>query len=54
MKQIIMFLVNVSFQKIADTVSSEVSRLYQLFLSRNPNFKGAMSVAGHSLGKTTD
>ena len=28
-----------------------MNRLYSLFLSRNPQFKGAVSVAGHSLGK---
>ncbi len=27
-----------------------MNRLYRLFLSRNPSFKGAVSVAGHSLG----
>lgn len=27
-----------------------MNRLYKLFLSRNPNFKGGVSVAGHSLG----
>lgn len=37
-------------QKIADTVGNEMNRLYKLFLSRNPNFKGGVSVAGHSLG----
>ncbi|XP_041089551.1 phospholipase DDHD2-like isoform X4 [Polyodon spathula] len=37
-------------QTIVDTVSSEVNRLHSLFLQRNPQFKGAVSVAGHSLG----
>lgn len=37
-------------QCIADTVGSEMNRLYQLFCSRNPSFQGQVSVAGHSLG----
>ncbi|NWX93325.1 DDHD2 Phospholipase, partial [Nothoprocta pentlandii] len=37
-------------QTIVDTVASEMNRLYQLFLSRNPGFKGGVSIAGHSLG----
>lgn len=37
-------------QTIMDTVAFEINRLYALFLQRNPEFKGAVSVAGHSLG----
>ncbi|NXL84678.1 DDHD2 Phospholipase, partial [Alectura lathami] len=37
-------------QTIVDTVASEMNRLYQLFLQRNPNFSGGVSIAGHSLG----
>lgn len=37
-------------QTIMDTVASEINRLHALFMQRNPDFKGAMSVAGHSLG----
>ncbi|XP_062452934.1 phospholipase DDHD2 [Rhea pennata] len=37
-------------QTIVDTVASEMNRLYQLFLQRNPGFKGGVSIAGHSLG----
>uniref|UniRef100_A0A8C2YIS1 DDHD domain containing 2 n=1 Tax=Chinchilla lanigera TaxID=34839 RepID=A0A8C2YIS1_CHILA len=37
-------------QTIVDTVASEMNRLYTLFLKRNPNFKGGVSIAGHSLG----
>uniref|UniRef100_UPI00398F6F81 SEC23-interacting protein isoform X2 n=1 Tax=Pristiophorus japonicus TaxID=55135 RepID=UPI00398F6F81 len=37
-------------QTIVDTVVAEINRLYALFLSRNPNFKGGVSLAGHSLG----
>ncbi|MBN3296946.1 DDHD2 Phospholipase, partial [Amia calva] len=37
-------------QTIVDTVASELSRLHSLFLQRNPQFTGAVSVAGHSLG----
>jgi len=40
----------VSVQQIADTIGSEMNRLFQLFCSRNPSFRGAASVAGHSLG----
>ncbi|XP_051496748.1 phospholipase DDHD2 isoform X1 [Apus apus] len=37
-------------QTIVDTVASEMNRLYQLFLQRNPHFSGGVSIAGHSLG----
>ncbi|XP_054655230.1 SEC23-interacting protein isoform X1 [Dunckerocampus dactyliophorus] len=37
-------------QTIMDTVASEINRLHALFLKRNPDYKGAISVAGHSLG----
>ncbi|XP_051049092.1 SEC23-interacting protein isoform X2 [Phodopus roborovskii] len=37
-------------QSIVEKVGVEINRLYSLFLSRNPNFKGKFSVAGHSLG----
>ncbi|XP_060595144.1 phospholipase DDHD2-like [Ruditapes philippinarum] len=37
-------------QCIADTVGQEINRLYDLFLTRHPNFSGGVSVAGHSLG----
>uniref|UniRef100_A0A3B3R218 DDHD domain containing 2 n=1 Tax=Paramormyrops kingsleyae TaxID=1676925 RepID=A0A3B3R218_9TELE len=38
-------------QTIVDTVASEINRLYRLFLQRHPQFAGAVSVAGHSLGE---
>ncbi|XP_050678441.1 SEC23-interacting protein [Leptidea sinapis] len=38
------------FQNIIDTVCSEMNRIYSLFKARNPNFKGGVSVGGHSLG----
>ncbi|XP_038613532.1 SEC23-interacting protein [Tachyglossus aculeatus] len=37
-------------QTIVDKVGLEINRLHSLFLSRNPDFKGGVSVAGHSLG----
>lgn len=37
-------------QTIVDKMVAEINRLYALFLSRNPNFKGGISLAGHSLG----
>ncbi|GCB73427.1 hypothetical protein scyTo_0002539 [Scyliorhinus torazame] len=37
-------------QMIVDKVVAEINRLYALFLSRNPNFKGGVSLTGHSLG----
>ncbi|GBM65665.1 SEC23-interacting protein [Araneus ventricosus] len=37
-------------QSIIDTVACELNKLYELFLSRNPNFSGKVFVAGHSLG----
>ncbi|KAM9324607.1 SEC23-interacting protein [Gastrophryne carolinensis] len=37
-------------QTIVDKVSLEMNRLYELFMSRNPDFHGGVSVAGHSLG----
>uniref|UniRef100_A0A3Q2QRV4 SEC23-DDH2 WWE domain-containing protein n=1 Tax=Fundulus heteroclitus TaxID=8078 RepID=A0A3Q2QRV4_FUNHE len=38
-------------QTIMDTVAQEINRLYALFMKRNPDYRGAISVAGHSLGK---
>jgi len=37
-------------QTILDTVCSEINRLHELFLARNPGFQGQASVIGHSLG----
>ncbi|XP_061381692.1 uncharacterized protein LOC116778545 isoform X1 [Danaus plexippus] len=37
-------------QTIVDTVCSELNRIYELFKSRNPEFKGGVSLGGHSLG----
>nr|CAD7400533.1 unnamed protein product [Timema cristinae] len=37
-------------QTIMQTVGSELNRLYNLFLNRNPNFQGGVSLGGHSLG----
>ncbi|XP_026968585.1 SEC23-interacting protein isoform X1 [Sagmatias obliquidens] len=37
-------------QRIVEKVGLEINRLYALFMSRNPDFKGGVSVAGHSLG----
>ncbi|EDL17659.1 SEC23-interacting protein isoform 2 [Mus musculus] len=37
-------------QAIVEKVEVEINRLHSLFMSRNPNFKGKVSVAGHSLG----
>ncbi|XP_036915526.1 SEC23-interacting protein isoform X1 [Sturnira hondurensis] len=37
-------------QKIVEKVGMEINRLHALFMSRNPDFKGGVSVAGHSLG----
>ncbi|XP_075063129.1 triacylglycerol hydrolase DDHD2 isoform X2 [Mixophyes fleayi] len=37
-------------QTIVNTVCGEMNRIYQLFLERNPAFKGCVSVTGHSLG----
>ncbi|XP_073775724.1 SEC23-interacting protein isoform X1 [Danio rerio] len=37
-------------QTIMDTVAFEMNRLHTLFMQRNPDFKGRVSVAGHSLG----
>lgn len=33
-----------------DTVAFEINRLYALFLTRNPDYSGTVSVTGHSLG----
>jgi len=40
-------------QQIADTIGSEMNRLFELFSNRNPAFRGAVSVAGHSLGTSS-
>ncbi|KAM3955523.1 phosphatidic Acid Phospholipase A1 [Aphomia sociella] len=37
-------------QTILDTVCTEINRVYNLFSSRNPGFKGSVSLGGHSLG----
>jgi len=37
-------------QTIVETVGNELNSLYELFLSRNPQFTGRVSLAGHSLG----
>ncbi|XP_036591132.1 SEC23-interacting protein isoform X1 [Trichosurus vulpecula] len=37
-------------QTIVEKVGMEINRLHALFISRNPGFKGGVSVAGHSLG----
>ncbi|KAF3695847.1 Phospholipase DDHD2 [Channa argus] len=37
-------------QTIVDTVASEINRLHMLFKQRHPEFNGAVSVVGHSLG----
>ncbi|XP_038558654.1 phospholipase DDHD2 isoform X3 [Micropterus salmoides] len=37
-------------QTIVDTVASEINRLHTLFKQRHPEFNGAVSVVGHSLG----
>ncbi|XP_062959096.1 SEC23-interacting protein isoform X3 [Cynocephalus volans] len=37
-------------QAIVEKVGMEINRLHALFMSRNPDFKGGVSVAGHSLG----
>lgn len=37
-------------QTIMDTVALEINRLHALFMKRNPDYKGAVSVCGHSLG----
>ncbi|XP_056615973.1 SEC23-interacting protein [Triplophysa dalaica] len=37
-------------QTIMDTVAFEINRLHALFMQRNPDFKGKVSLGGHSLG----
>ena len=37
-------------QRIIDTVISEINRMYTLFMARNEDFSGEVSMAGHSLG----
>ncbi|KAL0978193.1 hypothetical protein UPYG_G00167310 [Umbra pygmaea] len=37
-------------QTITDAVASEINQLHQVFLQRHPEFTGAVSLAGHSLG----
>lgn len=38
-------------QTIMDTVAQEINRLHALFMKRNPDYRGGVSVCGHSLGK---
>lgn len=37
-------------QTIISTVGDELNRVYNLFKTRNPSFKGGVSIGGHSLG----
>lgn len=37
-------------QSIMDTVGKSLNKIYTLFCERNPNFKGQVSLGGHSLG----
>ncbi|CAN9500077.1 unnamed protein product [Ophioblennius macclurei] len=37
-------------QTIMDAVALEINRLHALFMERNPDYRGGISVAGHSLG----
>lgn len=37
-------------QVIINNVGDEINRLYTLFMEKHPNFKGSVSLAGHSLG----
>ncbi|XP_004922247.3 uncharacterized protein LOC101741044 isoform X2 [Bombyx mori] len=37
-------------QTIIDTVCKELNRIYGIFLKRNPEFRGGVSLGGHSLG----
>ena len=37
-------------QHIINTVTDEINRLYSLFITRNPYFRGTVSLSGHSLG----
>ncbi|XP_060808470.1 uncharacterized protein LOC106134385 [Amyelois transitella] len=37
-------------QTIVNTVCAELNRIYRLFKSRNPNYRGTVSLGGHSLG----
>ena len=48
------YLSDIYFQCIADTVGSEMNRLYQMFCNRNPSYRGSVSVAGHSLGRSLE
>lgn len=38
-------------QTIMDAVAQEINKLYALFMTRNPNYRGGVSVCGHSLGE---
>lgn len=37
-------------KEIITTVTSELNRVYKLYLKRNPDFKGKVHILGHSLG----
>ena len=38
------------FQTIISQVASEMNRMWEIFQTRNPSFRGGVSVMGHSLG----
>lgn len=44
------FDLSFDFQQIMEAVAGNLNRLYAKFLERNPNFRGKVSVSGHSLG----
>lgn len=47
---ILLYASPVYCQRIVDTISKEIDRVYFMFLKRNPGFSGKISLAGHSLG----
>ena len=40
----------IPLQTIISTVAQEMNRLFEIFVQRNPDFVGEVSLGGHSLG----
>lgn len=40
-------------EQISEIVFREANRIYNLFIERNPNFKGKVHIVGHSLGSAS-
>jgi hypothetical protein len=47
---VLLFMAPAHRQGILSVVCSEINRMYKIFMERHPNFRGKVSILGHSLG----